>query len=182
MEFEEALLTIPINPNNFPAKLWRLVNSPKNRSIRWDSCGEGVMIDQQHFEAELLSPVKPNGESSDLFKTTNFTSFIRQLNLYGFRKVVLAPGNSERSGERDLTLMDGIQHHFHNPNFKKDHPELLVNLKRLTSMNKAKLEAGLEVNCRPPSRFRRLLVNSPDANDRDQIEKQGKAKIIKLNS
>ncbi|XP_041949399.1 heat shock factor protein 5 [Alosa sapidissima] len=172
MDVEEALITIPINPNNFPAKLWRLVNSPNNRSIRWDTCGEGVIIDQQHFEAELLSPVKPDGEASDLFKTTNFTSFIRQLNLYGFRKVVLAPGN-ERPVERDLTLMDGIQHHFHNPNFKKDHPELLVNLKRLTSTNKAKLEAGLEVNCRPPSRFRRLLVNSPETDDRNQIEKQG---------
>lgn len=172
MEFEEALLTIPINPNNFPAKLWRLVNSPKNHSIRWDTCGEGVIIDQQLFEAEFLSPVKPDGESSDLFKTTNFTSFIRQLNLYGFRKVVLAPGN-ERPVERDLALMEGIQHHFHNPNFKKDHPELLVNLKRLTSSNKAKLEAGLEVNCRPPSRFRRLLVNSPETDRNNTDNKQG---------
>ncbi|KAL2095069.1 hypothetical protein ACEWY4_009788 [Coilia grayii] len=173
MDFEEDLLNIPINPNNFPAKLWRLVNCPQHRSIRWDACGEGVMIDQQLAEAELLSPMKPNGEASDLFKTTNFTSFIRQLNLYGFRKVVLAPGNAERSDEKDFTRMEGIQHHFHNPNFKKNHPELLVNLKRLTSTNKAKLEAGLEVNCRPPSRFRRQMGNSPEDNDRNNFEKQG---------
>ncbi|XP_063058616.1 heat shock factor protein 5 isoform X2 [Engraulis encrasicolus] len=172
MDYEEDLLTIPINPNNFPAKLWRLVNCPKTRSIRWDGCGQGVMIDQQLFEAELLSPMKPNGEASDLFKTTNFTSFIRQLNLYGFRKVVLAPGNAEQPEDKEFAMMEGVQHHFHNPNFKKDHPELLVNLKRLTSTNKAKLEAGLEVNCRPPSRFRRQMGNSPEDNDR-RFEKQG---------
>ncbi|KAL4835142.1 hypothetical protein H8958_016009 [Nasalis larvatus] len=53
---EEALLSTPINPNNFPAKLWRLVNSPRYRSIRWDGRGEGLLIDQPLFEAELLSP------------------------------------------------------------------------------------------------------------------------------
>ncbi|XP_076866790.1 heat shock factor protein 5 [Brachyhypopomus gauderio] len=56
MELDEALLSLPINPNNFPAKLWRLVNSPLKRSIRWDSRGDGIIIDQQMFEAELLSP------------------------------------------------------------------------------------------------------------------------------
>ncbi|XP_030648810.1 heat shock factor protein 5 [Chanos chanos] len=159
MEVDEALLTIPINPSNFPAKLWRLVNDPKNRSIRWDTHGEGVIIDQQLFETELLSPAKPSRDTDDLFKTTNFTSFIRQLNLYGFRKVIQSPGCTDKRADGNK-VTDGIQHHFHNPNFKQNHPELLVNLKRLTSTNKAKLEAGLEVTCRPPNRFRRLLTNN----------------------
>uniref|UniRef100_A0A3P8YVH5 Heat shock factor protein 5 n=1 Tax=Esox lucius TaxID=8010 RepID=A0A3P8YVH5_ESOLU len=151
-------LLIPINPNNFPAKLWRLVNNPKNRSIRWDPCGEGLIIDQQLFEAELLSPQKQTFDKIDIFKTTNFTSFNRQLNLYGFRKVVHGPGASEKNDVSSPT--DGIQHHFHNPNFKQDRPELLVNLKRLTSKNKAKMEAGLEVNCRPAAnRFHVLLAD-----------------------
>ncbi|XP_014341748.1 heat shock factor protein 5 [Latimeria chalumnae] len=165
MEIDDTLLSTPINPNNFPAKLWRLVNSPQFHSIRWDSRGEGVIIDQQHFESELLSPSKPLEESSELFKTTNFTSFIRQLNLYGFRKVVLGSGGSlgHLHPGGDLGVGDGPLHHFHNINFKKDHPELLVNLKRLTSANKAKLAAGLKVNSRPPNRFQRLLTNSLDS-------------------
>ncbi|KAI4886331.1 hypothetical protein NFI96_012230, partial [Prochilodus magdalenae] len=162
MELDEALLTIPINPNNFPAKLWWLVNSPQNRSIRWDSNGEAVIIDQQLFEAELLSPgLRTSGKSPECFKTTNFTSFIRQLNLYGFRKLIPGAGSSDKQS-KDEPDMDSILHHFHNPNFKQGHPELLVNLKRLTSSNKAKLAAGLEVTCQPPSRFQRFLLNSPE--------------------
>lgn len=165
MEIEDALLSTPINPNNFPAKLWRLVNSPRYQSIRWDSRGEGVIIDQQLFESELLCPSKPLDEATELFKTTNFTSFIRQLNLYGFRKVVLGvgsnPGQLHPGG--DLGAGDGHLHHFHNVHFRKDHPDMLVNLKRLTSANKAKLAAGLEVNSRPPNRFQRLLTNSLDS-------------------
>ncbi|KAL6463829.1 hypothetical protein MHYP_G00282200 [Metynnis hypsauchen] len=133
-------------------------------SIRWDSRGEAVVIDQQLFEAELLSPGRrASGKSPECFKTTNFTSFIRQLNLYGFRKLKPGDGILEKQIE-GKPVSDNILHHFHNPDFKQGHPELLVNLKRLTSINKAKLEAGLEVTCRPPSRFHRFLLNSPERN------------------
>ncbi|XP_006033862.1 heat shock factor protein 5-like, partial [Alligator sinensis] len=54
----------------------------------------------------------------------------------------------------------GPLHHFHSPHFRRDRPDLLVHLKRLTSANKAKLAAGLEVTSRPPNRFQRLLSTS----------------------
>ncbi|NXJ69743.1 HSF5 protein, partial [Rostratula benghalensis] len=166
---EEPQLPAAVNPSNFPAKLWQLVNSPRFRSIRWDARGEGVLIDQPLFECELLGagPGRAPGLASDganLFKTKNFTSFIRQLNLYGFRKVVAGPAGSVAvpRSEQGLGPGDGDSstrplHHFHSPHFRRDCPELLVNLKRLTSANKAKLAAGLDVTSRPPNRFQRLL-------------------------
>ncbi|XP_072099757.1 heat shock factor protein 5 [Mobula birostris] len=182
---EELLLSTPINPNNFPAKLWRIVNSPRYRSIRWDPRGEGLIVDQQLFESELLAPIKnvSNGAKLEpntdlLFKTTNFTSFIRQLNLYGFRK--LGQGSSEHPVPGELGAGDGLLHHFHNPSFKQDHPELLVNMKRLTSANKAKLAAGLQVNTRPPNRFQRYLTNSMDSIGQTKGDRHGPVTVGQL--
>ncbi|XP_052660880.1 heat shock factor protein 5 [Harpia harpyja] len=175
---EEPRLPAPINPNNFPAKLWQLVNSPRFRSICWDARGEGLLIDQPLFESELLGAglgcaTGPAGDgtagAADFFKTKNFTSFIRQLNLYGFRKVVigplgsvagLGPGPGLGAGNGNGGGSAGPLHHFHSPNFRRDRPDLLIHLKRLTSANKAKLAAGLEVTSRPPNRFQRVLGTS----------------------
>ncbi|NXA70329.1 HSF5 protein, partial [Mohoua ochrocephala] len=78
----------------FPAKLWRLANSPRVRSVRWDSQAQGLLIDRALFEHELLSPAGAHGAGGegaaavlDSFKATHFGSFVRQLNLYGFQKV-----------------------------------------------------------------------------------------------
>ncbi|XP_076607170.1 heat shock factor protein 5 [Chaetodon auriga] len=140
-----------INPNNFPAKLWRLVNNPAYKAISWDSPGETVIIDQRGFERQILSPGFITTGSPDAFKTTNFSSFIRQLNLYGFRRADRAAKDSHQpAGD------SGTCHYFHNPNFKRDHPELLTALIRLTVDNKAKLQAGQNVKCRPPSRYQRF--------------------------
>ncbi|NWI22805.1 HSF5 protein, partial [Sula dactylatra] len=51
-------------------------------------------------------------------------------------------------------------HHFQSPHFRRDRPDLLVHLKRLTRANKAKLAAGLEVTSRPPNHFQQLLGTS----------------------
>uniref|UniRef100_A0A668A8X5 HSF-type DNA-binding domain-containing protein n=1 Tax=Myripristis murdjan TaxID=586833 RepID=A0A668A8X5_9TELE len=147
-------LPLSINSNNFHAKLWRLVNDPTSSAIRWDGSGQGILIEQKLFEKQFLCPGQNTQENNRVFRTTNFTSFIRQLNLYGFRKVVATFNDSNNL---KCACSPATQHHFHNPNFKRNRPELLVNLKRLTSSNKAKLQAGMEVNSRPPSRHHRFL-------------------------
>lgn len=65
----------------FPQKLWRIVNACKSGAIRWNIDGSTILLDYKKFQEEYL-----DGEKS-IFKTRNITSFIRQLNLYGFRKV-----------------------------------------------------------------------------------------------
>ena len=167
MDAADSLLPDCINPKNFPAKLWHLVNNPANRAICWDSSGEVIIIDQQLFEKQILSPGSIASDNADAFKTTNFSSFVRQLNLYGFRKA--GPANTAPTN-----VITGTHHHFFNLNFKRNHPELLVNLRRLTVDNKAKLQAGLNVNCRPPSRYQRI---SGSDDGRDKIIKRSKCVI-----
>uniref|UniRef100_A0A8V5H4B9 Uncharacterized protein n=1 Tax=Melopsittacus undulatus TaxID=13146 RepID=A0A8V5H4B9_MELUD len=143
-----------VDPKHFPAKLWQLVNSPRCGSVSWDALGEGLLIDQRLFERELLG-AGPAGEGAALagafFKTKNFSSFIRQLNLYGFRKLGPEPLQGLSRGGAGSSA--GPLLHFYSPHFRRDRPDLLVHLKRLTSANKAKLAAGLQVPSRPPQRL-----------------------------
>ncbi|XP_044079344.1 heat shock factor protein 5 isoform X1 [Siniperca chuatsi] len=167
MDIGESSLPASINHNNFPAKLWRLVNNPANKAICWDSFGEVIIIDQHLFERQILSPSTTTLDNADAFKTTNFSSFVRQLNLYGFRK-------ADPAVKDNPTGDSGAYHHFHNPNFKRNHPELVASLRRLTVDNKAKLQAGLNVNCRPPSRYQRF---SGDDDGRDKNVKRGRSSL-----
>ncbi|CAL8306876.1 unnamed protein product [Gadus morhua 'NCC'] len=179
-----------INPNHFPAKLWCLANHPVSRAVRWDPRGEGLIIHQHLFETHFLTGPQNAPGGGDLFKTTNFSSFIRQLNLYGFRKVESwtttrgsggggggggggdggGVGGGDVDGVPASPVVDhGLEHHFRHPNFRQGRPELLVNLRRLTSSNKAKLEAGLEVKCRPPGRYHQSWTG----NIEDKVERRG---------
>ena len=71
----------------FPVKLFRIVTDDAYGSLWWDSCGTHFIVDVPRFEIEFLRNEAIPEE--DGFKTITFTSFIRQLNLYGFRKVSL---------------------------------------------------------------------------------------------
>uniref|UniRef100_A0A8C2ZD67 Uncharacterized protein n=1 Tax=Cyclopterus lumpus TaxID=8103 RepID=A0A8C2ZD67_CYCLU len=45
-----------INPNNFPAKLWRLVNNPANIAIRWNEQDKGIPVSfSQHYPTGAAS-------------------------------------------------------------------------------------------------------------------------------
>ncbi|XP_027015492.1 heat stress transcription factor B-2b-like isoform X2 [Tachysurus fulvidraco] len=147
-----AGMEVWINHRNFPSNLWHLVTDPQICSICWDDTGEGILICPEAFKAEVLSTA--NKKMNKYFRTTNFISFVRQLNLYGFRKVC-------PDYKISLTKVSFIQH-FYNPNFKRANPELLVNLKRLTPSNRAKLAAGPEVSTQScPSHD--PMLNSPES-------------------
>lgn len=69
--------------NSFLYKLWKLVNDENLSSIHWSGDGEKVVIEHPaEFTADVL-----NASDKKHFKTQNIASFIRQLNLYGFRRV-----------------------------------------------------------------------------------------------
>uniref|UniRef100_A0A8C5PZR4 Heat shock transcription factor 4 n=1 Tax=Leptobrachium leishanense TaxID=445787 RepID=A0A8C5PZR4_9ANUR len=112
--------------NNVPAfltKLWTLVEDPEtNHLICWSVNGTSFHVfDQGRFAKEVLPKY---------FKHNNMASFVRQLNMYGFRKVV----NIEQGGlvkpERDDTE---FQHLY----FLQGHEHLLEHIKRKVSVVKS---------------------------------------------
>nr|DBA21786.1 TPA: hypothetical protein GDO54_018382 [Pyxicephalus adspersus] len=100
----------------FLLKLWALLEDPTNSDvITWNMDGQNFCIlDDQRFSKEILPKY---------FKHNNLSSFIRQLNMYGFRKVMSLESGLVRS-DRNSTI------EFQHPFFKKGKAELLEHIKR----------------------------------------------------
>ena len=99
----------------FLTKLWALVNdSSCDDLIAWDSSGGSFHVfDQSRFAREILPRY---------FKHNNFASFIRQLNMYGFRKMSTIEHGSLKNEHDDIE--------FAHPNFIRGHDTLLELIKR----------------------------------------------------
>lgn len=105
----------------FIAKLWEMVNDKKyDYLIQWCNDGTSFVIkDQNKFCSELL-PI--------YYKHNNMASFIRQLNKYGFRKVVPIDSASLKNDRNDLE--------FAHAHFLRDYPALLWQIRRKISNTK----------------------------------------------
>ncbi|XP_064202210.1 heat shock factor protein 1-like isoform X1 [Anguilla rostrata] len=118
------------NSANVPAfliKLWTLVEDPDTDSlICWSQSGTTFHVfDQARFSKEVLPKY---------FKHNNMASFVRQLNMYGFRKVV----HIEQGG---LLKPDKEDTEFQHPYFIRGQEYLLENIKRkVTNVSNVKHE------------------------------------------
>lgn len=93
----------------FIIKLWKMINDPDcNDLISWSENGQSFII---------MDPPRFSQELSKYFKHNNLSSFIRQLNMYGFRKVATIQN-----------LNDDL--HFYHPDFVRDNPDGLEAIKR----------------------------------------------------
>ncbi|XP_076336048.1 uncharacterized protein LOC143239106 isoform X2 [Tachypleus tridentatus] len=103
------------NVPGFPMKLWKLVDDPNcDDLVSWNADGTSFIISNQAKFAKDLLP--------KYFKHNNMASFIRQLNLYGFRKRSNLEHGSMR-GENDIL-------EFYHRFFLKDQEGLLEKIKR----------------------------------------------------
>ncbi|XP_058234632.1 heat shock factor protein 2 isoform X5 [Hemibagrus wyckioides] len=108
--------------SNVPAfltKLWTLVeDSDTNEFICWSQEGNSFLVlDEQRFAKEILPK---------FFKHNNMASFVRQLNMYGFRKVMHIDTGIVKQ-ERDGPV------EFQHPYFQNGRDDLLENIKRKVS-------------------------------------------------
>ncbi|KAJ7338258.1 hypothetical protein JRQ81_010994 [Phrynocephalus forsythii] len=116
--------------SNVPAfltKLWTLVEDPETDPlICWSPSGTSFHVfDQGQFAKEVLPKY---------FKHNNMASFVRQLNMYGFRKVI----HIEQGG---LVKPDKDDTEFQHPYFLRGQERLLENIKRkVTTMSGIKNE------------------------------------------
>ncbi|XP_043914439.1 heat shock factor protein 1-like [Protopterus annectens] len=108
-----------VSAGNVPAfltKLWTLVEDPDTDPlICWSLSGQSFHVfDQGQFAKEVLPKY---------FKHNNMASFVRQLNMYGFRKVVHIEQGGLVKPEKDDT-------EFQHPYFVRGKDHLLENIKR----------------------------------------------------
>uniref|UniRef100_A0A8C1GP24 Heat shock transcription factor 1 n=1 Tax=Cyprinus carpio TaxID=7962 RepID=A0A8C1GP24_CYPCA len=121
---------VMVSGNNVPAfltKLWTLVEDPDTDPlICWSPNGNSFhVIDQGRFSKEVLPKY---------FKHNNMASFVRQLNMYGFRKVVHIEQGGLVKPEKDDT-------EFQHPYFIRGQENLLENIKRkVTTVSNIKQE------------------------------------------
>ncbi|XP_030644663.1 heat shock factor protein 1 isoform X4 [Chanos chanos] len=119
-----------VSGSNVPAfltKLWTLVEDPETDSlICWSPSGTSFHVfDQGRFSKEVLPKY---------FKHNNMASFVRQLNMYGFRKVVHIEQGGLVKPEKDDT-------EFQHPFFIRGQEHLLENIKRkVTTVSNIKHE------------------------------------------
>lgn len=98
----------PQQPPPFLVKTYKVVEDPTtNEVISWNEDGTGFIVWQPAEFARDLLPT--------LFKHCNFSSFVRQLNTYGFRKV------------------STTRWEFSNEMFRKGQRELMCNIRRRKS-------------------------------------------------
>ncbi|NWW35946.1 HSF2 protein, partial [Panurus biarmicus] len=106
----------------FLSKLWALLGeTPSNQLITWSQNGKSFLVlDEQRFAKEILPKY---------FKHNNMASFVRQLNMYGFRKVVHVDSGIVKL-ERDGPV------EFRHAYFRQGREDLLEHIKRKVSSSR----------------------------------------------
>lgn len=107
---EDELMNIP----KFIRRLYKEALDPTNNYVEWSSDGEKIrIIDKEKFIKHTLPK---------LSKTKEYSTFVRQLNIYGFIKL-----KNDKNDEIE---------EYYNCFFKRDEPQLMTYIKRLKKIEK----------------------------------------------
>ncbi|KAI0765634.1 HSF-type DNA-binding-domain-containing protein [Trametes elegans] len=111
-----GVLNKPLGTNNFVTKLYQMINDPKSSQfINWTEHGTSFVVSNVgEFSRTILG---------SHFKHNNFSSFVRQLNMYGFHKI-------NRTPRAQRTSADVQTWEFSHHKFLRGRPDLLEEIKR----------------------------------------------------
>lgn len=140
----------------FARKLYNIINNPLNNSIiSWNKSGDQFIIfNPTEFAEKILS--------GDEFSSSNYASFVRQLNMYDFHKV-----KNRIKDKSDV---------FFNKYFIRDRPSLLKNIKRKTPNNNQQgNSSNEEINDKPNivnKKYLSFLPESSSSSNNNKNQKQ----------
>lgn len=116
---------VTVNPrNDFPRKLYDLATDPKFPHLTFTPKGTSLIVNE-----DTITPVL-----GTVFRSSSYSSFIRQLHLYGFTKISRQP-KQVKGPENNIHL-------YHHPQFLRDLPKVAVNLVRGRGKSTIKLVAN----------------------------------------
>ncbi|KAI8848385.1 hypothetical protein BC829DRAFT_218199 [Chytridium lagenaria] len=127
---------LPVSGKNVPAFLNKLYNMVSDGStndlIHWSNDGTAFIV---HRHEDFAREVLPR-----FFKHNNFSSFVRQLNMYGFHKIPhIQQGALYSDGEPEMW-------EFANPHFQKGQPDLLCLVTRKKGRDTDEKEVSLDLS------------------------------------
>ena len=100
----------------FLGKLYQMVSDPAAGAVSWAPAGDALVVNDVETFAQVMLPL--------YFKHSNFSSFVRQLNTYGFKKV------------------DPDRWVFAHPHFRRDAPDDIQLIQRKSSQRTGASAAG----------------------------------------
>ncbi|KAJ6561142.1 HSF-type DNA-binding-domain-containing protein [Mycena vulgaris] len=111
-----GILGKPMATNNFVTKLYQMITDAKSSHfISWTELGTSFVVSNVgEFSRSILG---------SHFKHNNFSSFVRQLNMYGFHKI-------NRTPRAQRTTSDAQTWEFSHHKFLRGRPDLLDEIKR----------------------------------------------------
>ena len=122
--FNFSNLKMPERNLRFQQKLWNIVNCCKTGAVSWSNSGDSIIFKFTQFKREYLD------RNINFCKSNKVASFVRQLNLYGFRKLVKTNATKRR-------YID--EHEFQNVYFRRGRKDLLEHVVRSSATSAPKV-------------------------------------------
>jgi len=129
--------TVEENAPIFLRKTYHMIDTCDPSIATWSKDVSFVVKDPERFASEIIG---------QFFKHNNFSSFVRQLNFYGFRKIKYDPLRIRPDAEKTTEEINESKYwKFRHEKFQEGRPELLSEIKKTNNVNNEADKQEVEV-------------------------------------